>query len=207
NVPCARVEHPAYAVDDARLPSRRAARQHLALDADGALLLFFGFVRPYKGLELLLEALAEVRRSQPCRLLVAGECWGGRARWEARLRDLGLEDSVHFHDRYIPEREVATFFAACDAVVLPYRSATGSGVAKLAMSHGRPVIATRVGSLAATIEDGVNGYAVTAGNVPALAGAIHQVLAGDRTAAMGQAAAATAREHGWTPVLAALETL
>jgi len=206
-VACARVEHPAYAVDRAALPSRAEARKRLGVNDAGPLLLFFGFVRPYKGLDLLLEALVEVRRSQPCRLVVAGECWGPRAAWEQRVRELHLEDHVYFHDRYIPEREVATFFAACDAVVLPYRSATGSGVAKLAMSHGRAVIATRAGSLAAAIEDGVNGVSVPPGDVSALAAAIRATLDGDRAAHMGQRAAESARRHGWDPVLAALEVL
>ncbi|MEQ8264673.1 glycosyltransferase [Pseudohaliea sp.] len=206
-VVCARVEHPAYAIDRAALPSRDEARKRLGVESAGPLLLFFGFVRPYKGLDLLLAALAELQRSQPCRLVVAGECWEPRATWEQRVRALGLQDAVYFHDRYIPEQEVATYFAACDAVVLPYRSATGSGVAKLAMSYGRAVIATRVGSLAAAIDEGVNGFSVASGDVAALAAAIRAILEGDRAGRMGHEAAESARRHGWDPVLAALEAL
>jgi len=127
--------HPTYAELGGEPPPKDEARRRLRLD--GPVLLFFGFVRPYKGLDVLLEALPRVLASQPVTLLVVGEFWRDKADYLATVERLGLEGHVRLVDRYVPNEEVATYFAAADLVVQPYRSASGSGICQLAYGHRR----------------------------------------------------------------------
>ncbi|RCV47909.1 glycosyltransferase family 4 protein [Marinitenerispora sediminis] len=118
-------------------------------------LLFFGLVRPYKGVDVLLRALAA--GPPDVTLTVAGEFWGGAAELRALAGELGLGGRVELRDGYVPAAEIAGLFAGADAVVLPYRSATASQNVWLAHEHGRPVIATRTGTLPDHVRDGVDG--------------------------------------------------
>lgn len=153
-----------------RLP-RRAARE----------LLFFGLVRPYKGLDVLIEAMG-LLKGENVALSVVGEFWGGRDETDGRIRELGLGERIELVPRYVSDAEAADYFARADAVVLPYRGATGSGVVALAYHYDKPVIASRVGGLADVVEDGRSGYLVPPGDPDALAAAIrgldHADLAG-----------------------------
>jgi glycosyltransferase involved in cell wall biosynthesis len=121
------------------------------------LLLTFGSIRPYKGVDIALEALARVDSDLNVRLVVAGRSWGDRDALRDQARRLSLEERVEFRDRFIPNEEAALLFAAADASLLPYRSASQSGVVQLSFAYERPVIATRVGGLPAAVEDGVDG--------------------------------------------------
>ena len=154
--------------------TQQEAQQRLGLA--GPVLLFFGFVRPYKGLGDLLAALPVVLARRPVTLLVVGEFWEPRAEYERQVRALGIGGAVRFVDAYVPNEEVPTYFAAADLVVLPYRSATGSAVAQLALGCGKPVLATRAGSLVDVIDDGQTGFLVPPGDPPALAQAILRFL-------------------------------
>ena len=150
--------HPSYEVFHRGAPSREEARA--ALGATGRVLLFFGYVRPYKGLADLLEAARRARSDAWDRLYVVGEFYEPRARYARWLDDPALRDKVTIVDRYVANEEVGTYMAAADAVVLPYRSATGSGIAQVAFGAGVPVIATRTGGLEDVVEDGVSGLLV-----------------------------------------------
>jgi hypothetical protein len=130
-------------------------------------LLFFGTVRPYKGLDILLRALAETMPQVS--LTVAGEIWYGRNDLHRLISDLHLGDRVTMPDRYVPMDEIPATFATADAVVLPYRSGTASQNALVALQLGLPVIATRAGAIADSITDGVNGLLCPPGDVEALA--------------------------------------
>ena len=130
-------------------------------------LLFFGIVRPYKGLDVLLRALA--RGPAGVRLTVAGEFWGGTEGTERLVGELGLADRVELRPGYVPAADVPGLFAGADALVLPYRSATASQNAWLGFEHGVPVIATRVGALADHIRDGVDGLLCAPGDAADLA--------------------------------------
>lgn len=134
-------------------------------------LLFFGFVRPYKGLHLLVEAMAKTRDG--VYLTIAGEFWGGEEKVRSRLAELGLSDRVELRPRYHTDEETAELFARCDCVVLPYRSATGSGVVPVAYHYDKPVIVTRVGGLPDAVEDGETGWLVEPESIDAIANAIN----------------------------------
>ncbi|MEO3790455.1 glycosyltransferase family 4 protein [Nonomuraea sp. B10E15] len=141
------------------LPSTTAARS----TAVHRRLLFFGIVRPYKGLDLLLRALPD-----DVALTVAGEFWGGLDETRALIAELGLGDRVELRPGYVAAEDVPALFAAADALVLPYRTATASQNVWLGHEHGVPVIATRVGALADHVTDGVDGLLVEPGDAGAL---------------------------------------
>jgi glycosyltransferase involved in cell wall biosynthesis len=138
-------------------------------------LLFFGIVRPYKGLDILLRALAEV--GPEVSLTVAGEIWAGREDLLRLISDLGLQDRVTMPGAYVPAADVPALFAAADALVLPYRSATASQNALIAFRFGLPVIASRAGAIADAVEDGVNGILCAPGDAGDLARAIRALCA------------------------------
>ncbi len=161
---------PSYAGLRAGDWTRERARAELKLVRPT--LLFFGFVRPYKGLLDLIDALPAVLAEIDVDFLVVGEIWGEAAPYHDRVRALGLVDRVRFVDRYVSNEEAALYFAAADLVVLPYRDATGSAVLQLAFGLGVPVVATRAGGMGEIITDGATGFLVEPGDVTGLSRAI-----------------------------------
>jgi glycosyltransferase involved in cell wall biosynthesis len=133
-------------------------------------LLFFGMVRQYKGLDLLLRALAGTKPE--ISLTIAGEIWAHRTELLTLIAELQLGERVTLSDGYVAAEDVPAYFAQADALVLPYRSGTASQNALIALQFGIPVIATRAGAIAAAISDGVNGILCAAGDVADLTAAI-----------------------------------
>lgn len=134
-------------------------------------LLFFGVVRRYKGVDLLLRALAET--GPQVALTVAGEIWEGRDELPALISDLGLQHRVTLSQGYVSTGDIPAIFGAADALVMPYRSATASQNALIAFQFGLPVIASRAGAIADAVEDGVNGILCAPGDVGDLSRAIN----------------------------------
>ena len=132
---------------------RAAACEKIGLDPNDKYTLFFGLIRDYKGLDLLLEAWA---RWMPAgrKLLVAGEFYASREKYIELIDRLGLRDRVVLHDRFIPDEDVRYYFSAADCLVLPYRTATQSGVTQIAYNFSLPMIVTRVGGLPEIVPDG-----------------------------------------------------
>lgn len=145
-------------------------------------LLFFGLVRPYKGLDVLLGAIA--RGPKDVKLRVAGEFWGGRQATDQLIHELGLGNRVEIVDRYIGADEVGGQFSDVDALVLPYRSATGSQAVWTAFQFGVPAIATTAGRLADDIRVGVDGLTAIPDDVASLAAAINDFYQPGRPEAM-----------------------
>jgi glycosyltransferase involved in cell wall biosynthesis len=188
-------------------PSRQAARARLGLAPDARVVLFFGFVRPYKGLAQLLEALpalvAEVPRAQ---LVVAGEFWEPARQFEQRAAELGVGDALRLDDRYLPDDAVADYFAAADVVALPYVEASQSAVLPLAMHYGIPVVASAVGGLPDVVREGANGLLVPPGDPPALARALSRFFNTPGLAERLAVGAAAAGAHaGWPDVVRTVE--
>ncbi|MES3629273.1 MAG: glycosyltransferase [Longimonas sp.] len=160
DLPVLQVDHPTY-TRFGPAPDRATARAQLNLPAEGPIVLFFGFVRQYKGLDLLLDAWPDVQAVHPdAWLCVAGEAYDAPAPYQAQIDALPQPDQVRWDDRYIPEREVARYFAAADLVVQPYRHATQSGVVRVAAHFDRPVVVTDVGNLPNAIDEGRTGFIV-----------------------------------------------
>ena len=148
------------------------ARSRLGLPDEARVLLFFGFVRRYKGLRYLLQALPQVLAHFPVRLLVVGEFWEDEQVYREQIERLGLNEAVVLVNRYVPNEEVGIYFSAADVLVLPYLEASQSGVVQMAFAFERPVITTRVGGLAETVEHGETGVIIPPADSLALAEAI-----------------------------------
>ncbi|MGQ9599807.1 MAG: glycosyltransferase [Anaerolineae bacterium] len=164
--------HPTYEIFAPQALSPSAARRRLGLKEEQRVLLFFGFVRAYKGVRYLIEAVSLLPDHLDIHLLIVGEFWDDVAPYREQIRASGLEGRVTVIDRYIPNEEVGIYFAAADLVVLPYTEASQSGVAQIAWGAGVPVITTSVGGLPDVIQDGATGLLVPPGDSPALAAAI-----------------------------------
>lgn len=137
--------------------SKAAARQHLDIEAGKNVLLFFGFIRKYKGLDMLLDAMKILKdKNLPqagCSLLIAGEFYGNQKQYEDQIAQLGIKDQLILHTHFIADSEVKYYLCAADVVVQPYRTATQSGVTPLAYHFEKPMIVTNVGGLAAMVPD------------------------------------------------------
>jgi len=166
---------PDFYYDIGAVPSRKEARQRLGIPSDAEVLLFFGYVRRYKGLDVLIEALAIARQRRPqLRLLVAGEFYENEQKYREQIATLGLEPYVTVVNQYIPNEAVGMYYRASDVVVLPYREATQSGILATAYTFQRPVIATAVGGLQELVIEGKTGFIVPPEDPAALAKAIEQ---------------------------------
>jgi glycosyltransferase involved in cell wall biosynthesis len=153
-------------------------------------LLAYGAVRPYKGLDLALAALARVDPALHVKLVVAGHVWDGGRELAAQVARLGLEQRVELRPGYVSNEETALLFRAADASLLPYRAATQSGVVQLSFAYGVPVIATAVGGLPSAIADGRDGLLCPPDDPDALAAAIERMASVHDELAAGVEAAA-----------------
>jgi glycosyltransferase involved in cell wall biosynthesis len=141
------VMHPLYD-NFGEIISKEEARNYLNLPADEKIILFFGFIRKYKGLDILLEAMADERiRSAKIKLLVAGEFYEDEKTYKELIDKLNIKDSLILRTDFIPDREVKYYLCAADAVIQPYRNATQSGVTPLAYHFEKPMIVSNVGGL------------------------------------------------------------
>jgi D-inositol-3-phosphate glycosyltransferase len=176
------------------MPPRDEAKQRLGLQGRDVA-LFFGHVRPFKGLDIAMRAWA-LLTTKPV-LLVAGELWWQTPEELRRIAaELGIAGRVAFDFRFIPDAEIATYFAAADVVLAPYRIEAQSGVALTAFHFGRPVIASDAGGLPEVV-DGRNGIVFQSEDVDALARAVDEFFTTRDRAAMEEAASASARRYSW----------
>ena len=202
-IPVVRTDHPSYDVFGPAVP-QIDARAALGLPARAPVFLFFGFIRRYKGLHVLLDAMARVRARVPeAQLVVAGEFYADEAALRAKIDALG--GAVRLDARYVPDAEVGRYVCACDAVVQPYVSATQSGVAQIAFHFERPVITTDVGGLAETVPDGVAGLVVPPNDADALAGALVRFVEERLGARLREGVRRERARTGWDAVAAAVE--
>lgn len=169
------------------------------------ILLYFGHVRKYKGVDVLLQAMRLVVQQEDVELLLVGEFYEDRGKYERMICDLQLQRFVHVVDRYLPNEEVADYFEAADAVVLPYRSGTQSGVLPLAYEFERPAIVTRVGGIPEALEQEVTGLLVEPENPVALAGAILRFYREDLGSRFFPNLKPAARKMSWDALVAQLE--
>ncbi len=148
--------HPVYDIYGEAV-DKATARRHLGLPPDVPLVLFFGLIRPYKGLDLLLQALSYLPEVHA---VIAGECYGSWQPYEALIGHLQLQHRVHLHTYFILTEKVHLYFSAADLVVQPYRSATQSGISQIAYHFEKPMLVTQVGGLPEMVQHGVSGYVV-----------------------------------------------
>lgn len=150
--------HPLYDNFGSKV-SRDEAIAHLGLDPNTRYILFFGLIRDYKGLDLLLRAFADSRlRGKKVKLIVAGEFYSNAERYEQLEKELNLAEHIVWRKEFIPADQVRYFFAAADLVAQPYKTATQSGITQIAYHFERPMLVTDVGGLAEIVPHGKVGY-------------------------------------------------
>jgi D-inositol-3-phosphate glycosyltransferase len=160
NIPVKYSPHPLFD-NYGRSVSRDEAMATLKLDSDTSYMLFFGFIRAYKGLDMLIEAFADKRlRNSKLKLLVAGEFYEDDTPYRDLIKKYNLQNDIIICDRFIKDDEVSLFFSAADLVVQPYRSATQSGVTQIAFHFEKPMLVTEVGGLREIVPHGKCGYVV-----------------------------------------------
>ncbi len=200
--PVASLYHPSYppltTFSGSVRPEKTEARRSLGYEGDAPVLLFFGYVRRYKGLDLLLRAMPEVLAAFPdTRLLVAGQFYEAESGYRELIGRLGIAGSVDLRPGYASDRDAARYFAAADAAVLPYRQASQSGVVQLAYGYGLPVIVTPAGGLAAEVEQGRTGWIAGEITPEAIAAAVTAFLGYEHRTAMLQSVREYAGGHSW----------
>ncbi|MES2850086.1 MAG: glycosyltransferase [Bacteroidota bacterium] len=149
------VPHPLYDNFGEKI-SKEEARRHLGINNDEKILLFFGFIRKYKGLDILFDAMKELK-GKSYKLLVAGEFYEDRKQYDEQIELLGIKDQLILRTDFIPDSEVKYYLCAADVVVQPYRNATQSGVTPLAYHFEVPMIVTNVGGLPSLVPEGKVG--------------------------------------------------
>lgn len=205
NPDCQVTPHPSYNAFCFEHRTKAQAREKLGLMPDEKVLLFFGFVRPYKGLKYLIDAMPKIRKSLgDIKLLVAGEFGSAEEKevYVSQIKDLTVSNpelgaSIMIYDGYTPDREVEKYFAACDMVVLPYESATQSGIVQIAYGFGKPVTVTNVGGLPDVVSHNRTGYVVPPRDAAALADAIVRYFAEHKEAEFAENIAAEAYRFSW----------
>ena len=141
--------------------SREEALEKLDLDPNYRYILFFGLVREYKGLDIMIEAFAGARKeNKNLKLIVAGEFYTSPEPYKKQIKNLELEDDIILHPSFIPDNEVAKWFCASDIVAQPYKTATQSGVTQIGYHFDKPMLVSNVGGLSEIIPHGIGGYVV-----------------------------------------------
>lgn len=198
--------HPLYDNFGAAI-SRNEAFKRLELDPDSKYILFFGFIRDYKGLDLLLEAMADERvKKLNVKLIIAGEYYSDPKPYREMMLKFGLKKMVIEKTDFIPNAEVVNYFCACNLVVQPYKSATQSGVTQIAYHFEKPMIVTNVGGLPEMIPDGIVGYVVEPDS-KAIADAMLDFFDRGRELEFSNNVAEEKKKYSWPNLLAHIEQL
>ncbi|MBO2008248.1 glycosyltransferase [Hymenobacter negativus] len=185
--------------------TKAAALAALKLTDTAGYLLFFGFIRAYKGLDILLEAFADERvAALPVKLIIAGEFYEDAAPYEELIKRLQLESRIVRATDFIPNEQVVDYFCAADLIMQPYKNATQSGVSQIAYHFERPMLVTDVGGLAELIPNGVVGYVVPPTSA-AIADAIVDFYAGQREGTFAAGVREQKKQFSWPVMVAALK--
>ena len=203
NKPKCFVPHPLYD-HFGEVLDRNEAIYHLNLNPNYRYLLFFGLVRAYKGLDLLLDAFADERlRKYPVKLVVAGEFYDAPKPYLEQVEKRGLNELVIIHNQYINDEDVKYYFNAADIVVQPYKSATQSGVTQIAYHFEKPMLVTNVGGLGEIIPNGKVGYVVEP-NPTSIADALVDFYDNDRHDAFVEGVKEEKKKYAWSNMTEAI---
>ena len=196
--------HPMYENFGPKL-DKGEAREKLGLDEDGNYLLFFGFIRKYKGLDLLLEAMADERLAElNVQLIVAGEYYEDPKPYLDIIRHHQIGTRILEHTQFIADSQVREYFCAADMVVQTYKDATQSGVTQIAYYYDRPMLVTNVGGLAELVPDGKVGY-VCPVEVSSISDALYDFYSNQREGEMSAAVSVEKEAFSWDSMIASLK--
>lgn len=200
-----RVALPMFSLFKDRIP-KAEAKKELGI-TDEKVIMFFGYIRPYKGLHVLIDAMKIVKEKMNLRLLVCGEFYGDEEKYRAQMIGNGIEDVTTVFSDYIPNERVHLYFSAADVVVQPYVSATQSAIAQMAYFFSSPIIATNVGALPEVVIHEKSGLIVPPNDPPALADAIIRFYNEKMEQRLMAGAAEERKKYSWDAMVDAIEQL
>jgi glycosyltransferase involved in cell wall biosynthesis len=203
--------HPVYDFGKPGRPrkSRSEARAALGLPSDARLILFFGFIKPYKGVVHLIDAAANLKEEfgDGLRVLIVGDIYGEKQPYLDRIAASGAADIIDLIDGFVPDETVEDYFLAADLAVLPYVSATQSGIVQIAYNYDLPVVTTAVGGLPEVVLDGTTGFIVPPEDPVSLAGAVSRFFTEGRADDFAAGVAREKKKYSWEPMAEAVEKL
>ena len=200
-----RVALPMFDLFHDRIP-KEEARKQLSIN-DEKVIMFFGYIRPYKGLHVLIDAMNIVKRSLNVRLLICGEYYGDEKKYRTHMKEAGIEDITTVFSDYIPNEKVHIFFSAADVVVQPYISATQSAIAQIAYFFSSPIIATDVGALPEVVIHEKSGLIVPPNDPQQLANAILRFYSEEMESTLTAGASEERKKYTWDAMVDAVEQL
>ncbi len=200
------VPHPVYDCYDRKRWTQDSARKDLKI-TESRILLFFGYIRRYKGVRNLIKTipLLQEKFQDDFKLLIVGEFYEGRDDILQLIKELNVSDRILLVDRYVPNEEVEKYFRAADVGILPYESATQSGIIQIAHDFGLPVITTNVGGLPEVVQHETTGFLVPPGDPKALADAAFRYFEGDWGTRFRAAIEQTKSRYSWDPLIESIE--
>jgi glycosyltransferase involved in cell wall biosynthesis len=196
-----RIDHPLYDHFGKQL-DRAEACAKLGIDPSKKIILFFGFIRDYKGLDILLDATASL--SDDYCVVVAGEVYGSFEKYEQQIKKLGIQNKLKLFNQYIGDQEVPLYFSAADVCVLPYKSATQSGITSIAMHFNLPIIATDTGGLKELVQHEKTGLIVDQPDAALLSKSIKRYFDEGMKQAFAQNLEVEKAKHSWANFAAKL---
>jgi len=197
--------HPIYSIFNNTL-SKEQAKAELKL-ATKKVLLFFGLIREYKGLDILINAMEKIKTElEDYTLLIVGECYENENKYTELIKKAGITDNVKCHYSFIPDNEVGKYFSAADVVVLPYKTASQSGIVQIAYHFDTPVIVSNVGGLPEIVDEGKTGYCVEP-SPNAFAKAIKAFYEKDNISEMNSNISDYKSQFSWDNMVKAIEKL
>lgn len=203
-----KVVHPTYNAFKMQNLSKKEGRKQVNCSERDKLLLFFGFVREYKGLKHLIKAMPQIAKQlDNVKLLVVGDFSDDKQSYIDLIQQLDVADYIEIYDGYIPDKEVEKFFAASDLVVLPYESATQSGIVQIAYGFEKPVVVTNVGGLPEVVLDGKTGYIVQPRNSDELAQKVVDFFEKNMAEAFKEGIKQEAQRYSWDRMVEVIEEL
>ena len=189
-----RIDHPVYDQFGESM-DRDSALKRLGLPDSHKYILFFGFIRDYKGLDVLIKAMNEI--DEDTHLIVAGEVYGSFDKYDQLIKENNLSKRIHLFTKYISDEEVTQFFSAAEACVLPYKSATQSGITAISTHFDLPVIATDVGGLKEIINHNETGIIVPNSEPTLIAEAVNRYMQEGQKELMSQKISSQKSDNSW----------
>lgn len=199
------VPHPVYEIFGTGM-TKTGARKRLGL-TDERVILFFGYIRRYKGLHILLDAMPKILERMKIKLMVVGEFYGDEDVYRRQIAENRLQTDVLVHAEYVPNEEVGQYFSACDVVVLPYVSATQSGIVQIAYQFDKPVIATDVGGLSEVVLHEKTGFILPPNDPEALGRAVLRFYEENREESFTAAVRKEKKNYSWEKLVEGIELL
>lgn len=204
--PRAYYPHPLYD-NFGKTVDKSIAKEKLKLERNISYMLFFGFIRDYKGLDILLNALKSQRlQDLPIKLLIAGEFYGNERKYLQMIKELNISNKIDLRSSFIPNTDVYLYFCASSLVVQPYKNATQSGVTQIAYHFGKPMITTNVGGLSEMIPNGKVGYVVEP-NAESLENAIYRFFSEKREEEFSENVKTERERFSWNGLIKTIDSL